>query len=92
MPRLHHFNRRKTGKTARHLAIAILAPLFLGAAISPGVAASELANADRGALALIVAFSILFLALIYEVWRLTRLNRSPKAINAHERKHNISHE
>lgn len=84
--------RRKTGKTIHRLALAILSALFVGAAISPGIAADKMIDVDRGALALIATFSILFLALIFEVWRLTRLNRTPKPMPSHDIWQNISHE
>lgn len=88
--------RRKSGKTLRNTALIITSTLFVGAAISPGLAANDLAASflqmDRGALALLIAFAILFVAIIFEVWRLghqkqipaLKTNRTTNKQNPHE--------
>lgn len=87
---------RKRGKILRNIALLITSGLFVGAAISPGLAANELANSfmqlDRSALALLVAFTILFAAIIFEVWRLTHLKQIPTLKTKHSAFEQNSHE
>lgn len=62
-----HIRRRKT----RHTTMPLLAILAIIAAVSPAVAATNFADVDRNALALIAIFGTLLFAIVFEVWRLT---------------------
>lgn len=88
--------RHNTRKFLRKIAIAVLPTLFLTAAITPSRAASNLATEllelDRGTMALIATFTILFFAIVFEVWRLTRLQDMPRPRHSHDTLNRISHE
>ncbi len=65
-------HKKRSPKSVRRTAAILLALVSVGAAVSPVAAASGLTAMDRGALAMIVAFGTLLLAIVFEVWRVTR--------------------
>lgn len=73
--------RRNDNKTLRAVIVTALSFIMLAIVISPAPAApirtTTLADLDRGALALIVVFGTLLLAIIFEVWRLAQHNDGP---------------
>lgn len=86
--------RRQNNKTLRAAAITLLSFIMLAIAISPAPAATTttLADLDRGALALIVTFGTLLLAIIFEVWRVGQYHQeqsqSRSAFNLKHEHHN----
>lgn len=66
-------DKSRSPKSFRRSAAVLLAVVAVAGAVSPVAAASGLTVMDRGALAMIVAFGTLLLAIVFEVWRMTRV-------------------
>jgi ABC-type nickel/cobalt efflux system permease component RcnA len=72
------YSNRRFGQMAfRGVAISVLAALAVIIIISPAHAANSVADMDRGAIALIVAFGMLLLAIVFEVLRMTFRGQVP---------------
>lgn len=78
-------------RKSRRLALPFLAVIALAGAVSPVAAATGFANMDQAAIAMIVAFGTLLLAIVLEVWRSTLSKTVPTQNRATHEWHQPKH-